>query len=52
MFDITNEESLKDARNWMEQLILHCGKDIPKILLANKCDLLDPEKLKEELARI
>lgn len=52
VFDITNEESLKDAKNWMEQLILHCGKDIPKVLIANKCDLYDPEKLQSELERI
>ena len=51
MFDITNEESLKDARNWLEQLVLHCGKEIPKILLGNKSDLLKPENLQEELAK-
>lgn len=47
VFDITNEESLKDARNWLEQLVLHCGKEIPKILLGNKSDLLTPAKLEE-----
>lgn len=45
VFDITSEDSLKDARNWLEQFVLHCGKDIPKVLLANKIDLLAPEKL-------
>ena len=51
VFDITNEESLKDARNWLEQLVLHCGKEIPKILLGNKSDLLTPDKLEEEVKR-
>ena len=45
VFDITNEESLNDAKMWLQQLVLHCGNEIPKILLGNKCDLLDPQKL-------
>jgi GTPase SAR1 family protein len=36
----------------MDQLAVHCGNEIPKILLGNKCDLLDPLELKQELERI
>ena len=45
MFDLTNLSSLNDVENWMEQLNIHCGKDIPKIVLGNKSDLLDPSDL-------
>jgi len=31
---------------------LHCGKDIPKVLLGNKSDLLSPEDLKQKLEAI
>jgi len=40
---------LKDAKNWLEQFVLHCGKDIPKVLLGNKSDLLSAEDLKQKL---
>jgi GTPase SAR1 family protein len=49
VFDITNEDSLNDAKTWLQQLVLHCGNEIPKILLGNKSDLLTPAKLNEQL---
>ncbi len=36
---------------WMQQLVLHCGNEIPKILLGNKSDKLDPVALKEQVDR-
>ena len=36
---------------WMQQLVLHCGNDIPKLLLGNKCDLLDPTKLEQQIEK-
>jgi GTPase SAR1 family protein len=42
VFDITSEDSLKDAKEWLEQFVLHCGKEVPKILIGTKCDLLQP----------
>ena len=52
VFDLTNEQSLKDAKNWLEQFVLHCGKDIPKVLLGNKSDLLSSEELQQKLEAI
>ena len=49
MFDLTNEDSLADAKTWLQQLVLHCGNDIPKLLLGNKSDLLNPTALTEQL---
>ena len=37
---------------WMQQLVLHCGNDIPKLLLGNKCDLLDPTKLEQQIEKL
>jgi GTPase SAR1 family protein len=51
VFDITNEESLNDAKMWLQQLVLHCGNEIPKILLGNKCDLLDHQKLADQIEK-
>ena len=49
VFDLTNEDSLADAKTWLQQLVMHCGNDIPKLLLGNKSDLLPPTKLQDQL---
>jgi GTPase SAR1 family protein len=36
---------------WLQQLVLHCGNEIPKILLGNKCDLLDYKQLEEQIEK-
>lgn len=46
MFDLTVQSSLDEVDSWMDQLTAQCGKDIPKILLGNKSDLLSPLDLK------
>jgi small GTP-binding protein len=51
VFDLTNEDSLTDAKTWLQQLVLHCGNDIPKLLLGNKSDLLTPVSLNEQLEK-
>jgi small GTP-binding protein len=51
VFDLTNEDSLNDAKNWLQQLVNHCGNEIPKILLGNKSDLLAPADLHEKLEK-
>jgi len=52
VFDITDLPSLEDAAVWMQQIMLHCGQDIPIALVANKCDLLSPEDLALTLSSI
>jgi len=51
VFDLTNEDSLNDAKNWLQQLVNHCGNEIPKILLGNKSDLLTPADLHDRLEK-
>ena len=50
VFDLTNEDSLNDAKNWFQLLVGNCGNEIPKILLGNKSDLLTPLELNQKLA--
>jgi small GTP-binding protein len=45
VFDLTDERSLDDLTFWMEELSQRCGMDMPKLLLANKCDMLAPADL-------
>ena len=49
VFDITNPKSLEDCRFWFKQLSVHCGDDIPKVLIGNKSDMLKEMSDKEQL---
>ena len=49
VFDITNSESLKNLQFWFDELALHLDYDIPKIVIANKIDLINNKKYDENL---
>ncbi|KAK3548345.1 hypothetical protein QTP70_010576 [Hemibagrus guttatus] len=52
LFDLTNEQSFLNVRNWMSQLQMHAYCENPDIVLCgNKCDLEDQRFVKEEEAR-
>ncbi|KAI5097911.1 ras-related protein Rab-27A [Silurus meridionalis] len=52
LFDLTNEQSFLNVRNWMSQLQMHAYCENPDIVLCgNKCDLDDQRFVKEEEAR-
>lgn len=40
-FDVTNEESFKDIRKWMESIYEHADPNICKVMVGNKIDLED-----------
>ncbi|XP_059927462.1 ras-related protein Rab-27A [Gadus macrocephalus] len=52
LFDLTNEQSFLNVRNWMSQLQVHAYCENPDIVLCgNKCDLTEQRAVKEEEAR-
>ncbi|XP_030232940.1 ras-related protein Rab-27A [Gadus morhua] len=52
LFDLTNEQSFLNVRNWMSQLQVHAYCENPDIVLCgNKCDLSEQRAVKEEEAR-
>ncbi|XP_018106446.1 RAB27A, member RAS oncogene family L homeolog isoform X1 [Xenopus laevis] len=52
LFDLTNEQSFLNVRNWMSQLQIHAYCENPDIVLCgNKCDLDDQRAVKEEEAK-
>ena len=52
VYDITSEESFEEIKKyWYTQLKESASKDIVIGLAANKCDLIDDEKVSEERAR-
>lgn len=52
IFDLTNEQSFLNVRNWISQLQMHAYCENPDIVLCgNKCDLEDQRAVKEDDAR-
>uniref|UniRef100_UPI00398F6A50 ras-related protein Rab-27A n=1 Tax=Pristiophorus japonicus TaxID=55135 RepID=UPI00398F6A50 len=52
IFDLTNEQSFLNVRNWISQLQIHAYCENPDIVLCgNKCDLEDQRAVKEEDAK-
>ncbi|XP_057330658.1 ras-related protein Rab-27A [Microplitis mediator] len=52
LFDLTNEQSFLEVRNWLEQLKTHAYCEEPDIILCgNKVDLEDRRVVSEEKAR-
>lgn len=52
LFDLTNEQSFLNVRNWISQLQMHAYCENPDIVLCgNKCDLEDQRAVKETDAR-
>ena len=44
-FDITNEDSFKNVRKWMESIYEHADANICKVMVGNKIDLDDERKI-------
>lgn len=52
LFDLTNEESLLNTRNWLSQLQTHAYCENPDVVLCgNKADLEDSRRVSEDRAR-
>ncbi len=49
-FDVTNEESFKNVRKWMESIDEHADQSICKLMVGNKIDLEDDRKISKKEA--
>jgi Ras-related protein Rab-8A len=41
VYDVTDEQSFNNIRNWMRQIQQHASDNVNKVLIGNKCDMLD-----------
>ena len=49
VFDITDEKSFINIKNWINEFDKHCNiPNVSKILIGNKCDLLTEKKVSDE----
>jgi len=41
VYDVTDEQSFNNIRNWIRQIQQHAADNVDKILIGNKCDMMD-----------
>ncbi|XP_012664839.1 ras-related protein Rab-8A [Otolemur garnettii] len=48
VYDITNEKSFDNIRNWIRNIEEHASADVEKMILGNKCDVNDRRQVSKE----
>ncbi|XP_030365682.1 ras-related protein Rab-8A isoform X1 [Strigops habroptila] len=48
VYDITNEKSFENIRNWVRNIKEHASPDVEKMILGNKCDANDKRQVSRE----
>lgn len=51
MYDVTDRRSFESIRNWISQIQQHADVHVNKILVGNKCDMLDEKVVSTEEAQ-
>ena len=51
MYDITNQNSFNNIKNWMETIDENVGSKMPIVLIGNKCDLNEERKISIEMGK-
>ncbi|KAJ1568392.1 GTP-binding protein, partial [Cladochytrium tenue] len=48
VYDVTDERSFNNIRNWIRNIEQHASDGVNKILLGNKCDMLEKKVISKE----
>ncbi|KAM3625504.1 uncharacterized protein V6R79_013126 [Siganus canaliculatus] len=48
VYDITNEKSFDNIRNWIRNIEEHAASDVERMVLGNKCDMNDRRQVSRE----
>ncbi|WP_395241876.1 hypothetical protein, partial [Salmonella sp. s51933] len=52
VYDVNDRESFFHVENWLEEVGRYASSDVNKILVGNKCDILEKREVEYETARI
>jgi hypothetical protein len=50
-YDVTDERSFNNIRNWIRNIEQHASEGVNKILIGNKCDMLDKKVFSNSLTK-
>ncbi|EDO41018.1 predicted protein [Nematostella vectensis] len=48
VYDITNDKSFENIKNWIRNIEEHASQDVEKMVLGNKCDMEDRRQVSKE----
>ncbi|KAK5873477.1 hypothetical protein PBY51_018514 [Eleginops maclovinus] len=48
VYDVTNEKSFDNIRNWIRNIEEHASSDVERMVLGNKCDMNDQRQVSKE----
>ncbi|KAI3374726.1 hypothetical protein L3Q82_021281 [Scortum barcoo] len=48
VYDITNEKSFENIKNWIRNIEEHASQDVEKMVLGNKCDINDKRQVSKD----
>lgn len=48
VYDITNEKSFENIKNWIRNIEQHATSDVEKMILGNKCDMTDKRQVSKD----
>ena len=48
VYDVTNEKSFDNIKNWIRNIEEHANTDVEKMILGNKCDITDRRQVPKE----
>lgn len=48
VYDVTNEKSFENIKNWIRNIEEHASSDVEKMILGNKCDISERRVVSKE----
>lgn len=48
VYDVTNEKSFDNIKNWIRNIEEHASSDVEKMILGNKCDIQERRQVSRE----
>ncbi|XP_053203397.1 ras-related protein Rab-8A-like isoform X1 [Panonychus citri] len=48
VYDVTNEKSFENIKNWVRNIEEHAASDVEKMILGNKCDIEDKRQVTKD----
>jgi len=48
VYDVTNEKSFENIKNWIRNIEEHASNDVEKMVLGNKCDITERRQVSKE----